>query len=185
MIAPSILVDFPQLLVDLFRSLTRSRSHTSRVIDPTNPIHLSLTHALSISMGGGSRFPFPKFVWSPAGGWWTDAPPNRVRNLRLLMAGAFVFVVTPAVLFCSAREVRDTCKAKRSRRRMPPLESAVRSRSCLLAIDWSLLQRRNVPLKPIPSQRWYKHALEDDPEYPQKLEAYQRSRESLWARILP
>lgn len=37
-------------------------------------------------MGGGRKIPFPKWVWSPAGGWYAAqhrAPPNWQRNTAL------------------------------------------------------------------------------------------------------
>ena len=43
-------------------------------------------------MGGGRRFPFPKSVWSPAGGWWAE-PKNWKRNT------AIAFVVQAIILY--------------------------------------------------------------------------------------
>jgi len=37
-------------------------------------------------MGGGARYPYPKEVWSPAGGWWTR-PSNWKANTAILSAG--------------------------------------------------------------------------------------------------
>ncbi|KAK7682743.1 hypothetical protein QCA50_014126 [Cerrena zonata] len=37
-------------------------------------------------MGGGARYPYPKEVWSPAGGWWTR-PSNWKANTAILFAG--------------------------------------------------------------------------------------------------
>jgi hypothetical protein len=33
-------------------------------------------------MGGGHKFHYPKWVWSPAGGWWAN-PPNWKRNTAI------------------------------------------------------------------------------------------------------
>lgn len=33
-------------------------------------------------MGGGRRFEYPKWVWSPAGGWWPN-PVNWKRNAAI------------------------------------------------------------------------------------------------------
>ncbi len=33
-------------------------------------------------MGGGKRFLFPQWVWTPYGGWWAD-PPQWKRNTAL------------------------------------------------------------------------------------------------------
>ncbi|MHB1873217.1 MAG: hypothetical protein ACYCT1_20580, partial [Steroidobacteraceae bacterium] len=37
-------------------------------------------------MGGGPRFPYPKWVWAPTGGWWCENPPNARRNFVLLFS---------------------------------------------------------------------------------------------------
>lgn len=38
------------------------------------------------AMGGDRRFYYPKYVWSPAGGWWHN-PPNWKRNTVLVGLG--------------------------------------------------------------------------------------------------
>ena len=35
-------------------------------------------------MGGARRYPFPRWVWSPAGGWW-GVNPNANRNFTILL----------------------------------------------------------------------------------------------------
>ncbi|KAL7750277.1 hypothetical protein RI367_004450 [Sorochytrium milnesiophthora] len=37
-------------------------------------------------MGGGGRFPYPKWVYSPAGGWWPQ-PKNWKSNTAVIGAG--------------------------------------------------------------------------------------------------
>ncbi|EIM87237.1 uncharacterized protein STEHIDRAFT_78104 [Stereum hirsutum FP-91666 SS1] len=37
-------------------------------------------------MGGGARYPYPKAVWSPAGGWWGQ-PRAWKTNTAVLFAG--------------------------------------------------------------------------------------------------
>ncbi|KAG2351892.1 hypothetical protein BDR07DRAFT_1440948 [Suillus spraguei] len=37
-------------------------------------------------MGGGARYPYPKHVWSPAGGWWG---PNTVITFAGMFAIAY------------------------------------------------------------------------------------------------
>jgi len=37
-------------------------------------------------MGGGARYPYPKEVWTPAGGWWTR-PSNWKANTAICFAG--------------------------------------------------------------------------------------------------
>ncbi|CAL1710081.1 unnamed protein product [Somion occarium] len=55
-------------------------------------------------MGGGSRFPYPKEVWSPAGGWWTR-PSNWKSNTAIAFAGILV-ITYGAFAFCADREWR-------------------------------------------------------------------------------
>merc|ERR1711879_856321 len=93
----------------------------------------------SVEMGGGPRFDYPKFVWSPSGGWWTTAPPGWKRNTGIALGA--VFVLAAGTFYVSAKA-----------------------------------ERRNVPLVPIPSQRWSHHTAEDDPEYPQRIAEYRRTR---------
>ena len=38
------------------------------------------------SMGAGPKMPYPKWVWSPAGGWYCN-PPNWKRNTAIVLAG--------------------------------------------------------------------------------------------------
>ncbi|CAO1624456.1 unnamed protein product [Parajaminaea phylloscopi] len=37
-------------------------------------------------MGAGPRYPYPKYVWSPAGGWWSR-PSNWKANTAVAGAG--------------------------------------------------------------------------------------------------
>ena len=38
-------------------------------------------------MGGGRKFPYPKYVWSSTGGWWAN-PKNWKRNtIALFVVG--------------------------------------------------------------------------------------------------
>ncbi|KAF9509954.1 hypothetical protein BS47DRAFT_1348506 [Hydnum rufescens UP504] len=39
-------------------------------------------------MGGGARYPYPKHVWTPSGGWWTR-PSNWRMNTAIATAGIF------------------------------------------------------------------------------------------------
>ncbi|KAF8509651.1 hypothetical protein BU17DRAFT_70358 [Hysterangium stoloniferum] len=52
------------------------------------------------TMGGGARYPYPKEVWSPSGGWWTR-PKNWAANTAI--AGIGIAVVTYYVFKVSAR----------------------------------------------------------------------------------
>ena len=49
-------------------------------------------------MGGGPAMPYPKWVWTPAGGWYCN-PPNWKRNTGVALAGyAFVWSKMKQVL---------------------------------------------------------------------------------------
>ncbi len=52
-------------------------------------------------MGGGTRYAFPRHVWSPAGGWWYDNP-NWRRNTAIVLAGVAT-IVTPIAYFSCIR----------------------------------------------------------------------------------
>ncbi|KZT26119.1 hypothetical protein NEOLEDRAFT_271143 [Neolentinus lepideus HHB14362 ss-1] len=52
-------------------------------------------------MGGGGRYPYPKEVWSPAGGWWTR-PSNWKANTAIAFAG--ILAVTYGVWQVSAEK---------------------------------------------------------------------------------
>ncbi|KAI6143703.1 hypothetical protein BKA82DRAFT_4182668 [Pisolithus tinctorius] len=56
-------------------------------------------------MGGGARYPYPKQVWSPAGGWWSR-PASWKTNTAITFAG--ILAVAYGVWTVSAeREVRQ------------------------------------------------------------------------------
>ncbi|KAJ8455597.1 hypothetical protein ONZ51_g12386 [Trametes cubensis] len=56
-------------------------------------------------MGGGARYPYPKEVWSPAGGWWTR-PSNWKTNTAIAFAG--ILTVTYGVFTISADKEKRT-----------------------------------------------------------------------------
>ncbi|XP_065070205.1 uncharacterized protein LOC135695148 [Rhopilema esculentum] len=43
-------------------------------------------------MGGGKRFDYPKYVWSPTGGWWCE-PRNWKRNTAFAFIGLFAAMI--------------------------------------------------------------------------------------------
>ncbi|KAF9447253.1 hypothetical protein P691DRAFT_650857, partial [Macrolepiota fuliginosa MF-IS2] len=49
--------------------------------------------------GGGARYPYPKYVWSPAGGWWVR-PSNWASNTFIACGG--ILAATYAVWQVSA-----------------------------------------------------------------------------------
>ncbi|KAF8153379.1 hypothetical protein B0H34DRAFT_103415 [Crassisporium funariophilum] len=61
-------------------------------------------------MGGGGRYPYPKYVWSPAGGWWVR-PSNWVSNTAVASVG--VLAATYAVWSLSASLERRTVQPDR------------------------------------------------------------------------
>lgn len=54
--------------------------------------------------GGGGRFPYPKWVWSPAGGWWGQ-PKNWKANFAVV-GGVIGAIAYQAFQYSSANEVR-------------------------------------------------------------------------------
>jgi hypothetical protein len=42
-------------------------------------------------MGGARRYPYPKWVWSPAGGWWPTSP-NYKRNAVIYVTCSFIIM---------------------------------------------------------------------------------------------
>ncbi|CAB3998802.1 Hypothetical predicted protein [Paramuricea clavata] len=77
-------------------------------------------------MGGGKRFDYPKYVWSPSGGWWCEP-----RNWRRNTAIGFGMIFAACVPICW--------------------------------LSWQLERRPVAPYRHIFSQRFAKHAKEDDP----------------------
>ena len=53
---------------------------------------------------GAANFPYPKWVWSPAGGWWCN-PPNWKRNTAIA-GGIWVVVLAAAANFSMKNERR-------------------------------------------------------------------------------
>ncbi|GHJ88989.1 hypothetical protein NliqN6_5391 [Naganishia liquefaciens] len=61
-------------------------------------------------MGGGGQYPYPKEVWSPAGGWWSR-PANWRTNTFVCITG--IIVATAGVWKISARnEIRHARPTK-------------------------------------------------------------------------
>jgi len=61
-------------------------------------------------MGGGGKIPYPKHVWSPAGGWYGQ-PHNWKANTAVM--GAVIFGITAMMFNLSAeREYRDRFPAE-------------------------------------------------------------------------
>ncbi|KAF8072081.1 hypothetical protein FPV67DRAFT_1411333, partial [Lyophyllum atratum] len=73
--------------------------------------------------GGAPRYPYPKFVWSPAGGWWTR-PSNWRSNTAIAFAG--ILAVTYGVWQVSAEKEYRTNPPNR------PIPSMLVRSSCLI-----------------------------------------------------
>ena len=63
------------------------------------------------SMGGTPPFPYPKKVWSPAGGWW-PSPAGWESSTALVALGIFSACV-PVFIYSSNRERRPQAPAWR------------------------------------------------------------------------
>ena len=125
---------------------------------------------------GAAFFPYPKWVWTPAGGWYC-LPKHWKRNTAI-MAGVWVFILANVFRWSAANE----------RRLMPPPDNmcahtarplpARPARAGPVAPPLHLpsppqphpTPHPNLPPThtttrrfPIPSQSWCKHAAEDDP----------------------
>ncbi|KAG0239319.1 hypothetical protein BGW41_007804 [Actinomortierella wolfii] len=61
-------------------------------------------------MGGGGRYPYPKHVWSPSGGWWTQ-PTNWKSNTAI--AVAIAGTITAAAWKFSAEHEQRHARPKR------------------------------------------------------------------------
>lgn len=113
---------------------------------------------------GGRHFFYPKHVWTPAGGWWAEAP-NGQRNTLIAFAGIFtiafgIFNVSASKEVSVSEEIGGYqdffCQ------RAPPIRSLLLLAPVLALPLW--MQRRPTPPREhIPSQMWAKHAAEDDP----------------------
>jgi hypothetical protein len=70
-------------------------------------------------MGGAPQMPYPKWVWSPAGGWYNYYPKNWQRN------AAIAAVVYASITFCVFQ-----ISAARERRPVSPVRPIPSQRWC-------------------------------------------------------
>ena len=61
-------------------------------------------------MGGGHRYPYPKWVWSPAGGWW-HTPKNANRS-AIIYVGVCCVISYFVVGYCEPRTVSIATQLK-------------------------------------------------------------------------
>ncbi|KKK12699.1 hypothetical protein AOCH_000360, partial [Aspergillus ochraceoroseus] len=66
---------------------------------------LQLKYLLSVTMGGGGKIPYPKEVWSPAGGWY--AQPANWRANTAIIGAAMIGIVAATWSLSAEREHRD------------------------------------------------------------------------------
>uniref|UniRef100_A0A7S2TR88 Uncharacterized protein n=1 Tax=Lotharella oceanica TaxID=641309 RepID=A0A7S2TR88_9EUKA len=52
-------------------------------------------------MGGDPRYPYPKKVWTPSGGWWADHADGTMRAAKAVGV-AYTFVALPAIMYCNS-----------------------------------------------------------------------------------
>ncbi|CAG8546508.1 7241_t:CDS:2 [Paraglomus occultum] len=57
-------------------------------------------------MGGTRKFPYPKDVWSPAGGWWPN--PYKWKSNTLIVAGGLVVFAAVTWKISADREWRHS-----------------------------------------------------------------------------
>ncbi|KZT33266.1 hypothetical protein SISSUDRAFT_993284, partial [Sistotremastrum suecicum HHB10207 ss-3] len=88
---------------------------------------------------GGARFPYPKQVWSPSGGWWTR-PSNWKANT--LFVGVGIAAATYATFRLSASHEVRTLIVLLVPPNIPDLAILTLSRK-----QWRYVE----PIKPIPS----------------------------------
>ncbi len=55
-------------------------------------------------MGGGSRYPYPKWVWSWFGGWWPE--PAKAKTNTLISLGIYSGILTSLFYMSSNLETR-------------------------------------------------------------------------------
>ncbi|KAJ9630105.1 uncharacterized protein PV06_07134 [Exophiala oligosperma] len=61
-------------------------------------------------MGGGGKIPYPKHVWSPAGGWY--AQPHNWKSNTMIFGAAIAAVVFVAFSASANREYRNKMPEK-------------------------------------------------------------------------
>ena len=86
---------------------------------------------------GAANFPYPKWVWSPAGGWWCQ-PKNANRNTAIAF-GVNAFILFLCCKFSAANERRITLAAHEAAYPIPSqywCKHAVEDDPRLQAMGW-------------------------------------------------
>ncbi|KAI9911915.1 hypothetical protein PsorP6_009613 [Peronosclerospora sorghi] len=63
------------------------------------------------TMSGGSEYPYPKYTWSPAGGWWTKTK-NWKRNTGLALV-TMTAVSIPLAMYSSSNHIKFPSEERR------------------------------------------------------------------------
>ncbi|CAK4081603.1 unnamed protein product [Aphanomyces euteiches] len=63
-------------------------------------------------MGAVTKYPYPKNVWSPAGGWWNE--PKNWKNRTAILAGVMVALIVPMASFASKNATTFSHATKKS-----------------------------------------------------------------------
>ncbi|TGZ82868.1 hypothetical protein EX30DRAFT_394133 [Ascodesmis nigricans] len=84
-------------------STQTSPHRTSPPPQLTTPHPSSIPH-YNLTMGGGGKIPYPKHVWSPAGGWYSQ--PSNWRANTLVMVGVIATCAAFAWKVSAERERR-------------------------------------------------------------------------------
>jgi hypothetical protein len=73
--------------------------------------HKSEQPTPSADMSGGGEYPYPKYTWSPAGGWWAKTKNwQRKTGVALVVMAA---VAAPIALFSNVNHVKFPAEERR------------------------------------------------------------------------
>ncbi|KAJ6508115.1 hypothetical protein DFH09DRAFT_276411 [Mycena vulgaris] len=99
-------------------------------------------------MGGGGRYPYPKHVWSPAGGWWGQ-PANWKMNTFIAVCG--IAAVSAAITRGVANREAELAGEPLERRRLTTiwvhylvLSAAIRTYGRCFSGNFCTTERRRV-----------------------------------------
>eukprot|EP00301_Raphidiophrys_heterophryoidea_P024167 c7754_g1_i2.p1 GENE.c7754_g1_i2~~c7754_g1_i2.p1 ORF type:complete len:117 (+),score=9.54 c7754_g1_i2:257-607(+) len=67
-------------------------------------VRFGVMWASRVLRGAGGKYPYPKHVWSPSGGWWGENP-NWMRNTAIAVVG-MVIVSYPVFKLSASLEIR-------------------------------------------------------------------------------
>ena len=91
-------------------------------------------------MGGGHHFHYPKWVWSPAGGWW--GKPKQWKRDTVIF-----YLVSGAMLY-GLYNWTEANTVSRPSFYYAILYNQSINYFCLIALLWMLLQKKYIPATP-------------------------------------